>query len=236
MRNKIKILFITYTALFISLSIFPFIFSTFFALHEKDFQRSFDIAKTLAVLTASFLAIIYFDPLGIAKKKTDKQYESVIKVLEFFIGKMITFRVYGASKSDSWPIIISKKEINIIFNGNYFLMMNKEEKIYWDVDEFKKFYGEISLLKTNMYLPKGIVDALDGFKTVYYLDKFTNLVENEKKIIVVDWYGENDMNSPVTLTQWRYSFGEFATVITNVINNCENWLTKKSFSIKDLNI
>src|ERR1700754_4591597 len=62
---------------------------------EDKLKWSLDIVKTISILSASILALFYFDPYEIRKNNLAKQHENVIQILE----KTFTQRILAETES-----------------------------------------------------------------------------------------------------------------------------------------
>lgn len=233
MTKKHKIILTFYLLTILAGTLIPFIFCW-----EEKLKWSLDIARTISIISASILALFYFDPFGIRKSNLAKQHENVIAILE----KTFTQRIWAdteSSKPNSIPKIISQhfmttKHLKFIFKDdsakeyiNYPVLLNLENFI----DQTK----ELTELKNSIFTPKSI-SAKMKFLEFYSVSRTGNKYES---FSIVTWGGglEKDQDKLYDqINNEKLTLKVIFEKYQDLINESINWLETNSFSTKQLNV
>ena len=199
-----------------------------------------DIIKTTSILATSIFALVYFDPFGLNKKRKEKQYENVIKIIESLVGQRIIFNYETSDPKSMYSkgfhqFFISSKNIaekknSVNAKGNEFLKF----PLLFDFNNFIESNKDLTSLKYNIWTPKEIVpymDFLDCRMTAVSTTKHGSFTEvyfgNQKK----DFKPMSDIINNNNLTAI-----ELIDKYDLLLKSCVSWLTANSFSEKELNI
>ncbi len=233
MTKTHKILLIFYLLTIISLALIPFVFCW-----EEKLKWSLEIARTISIISASILALFYFDPFGIRKSNLAKQHENVIAILE----KTFSQRIWAEtefSELSSTPKKLSQhymttKHLRFIFKDdfakeylNYPVLLN----IANCIEQTK----ELTELKNSIFTPKSISTKM-SFLEFYSASRTKNKYESFSVITFGDLQeiDQNKLYDQINsdILTLKVLFENYQ----NLINECIRWLETNSFSIKQLNV
>ncbi len=238
-KRKIKSLIVVYSILLVGLSILPFVFSSYFTSHEKDFQRSFDIAKTIAILTGSYLAINYFDPHGIRKKRIEKQYENIAEILEILFGRKMNFiSQQGEHTIFSYEFINKKTIQQALYDSTFSLKNCLDIEMVFEKIGYTNFSENLQAISNSIFTPKIIVTSLN---TIIYVNgdiKPIKQIEENMDFVSLSFKPIENRNEEF-ITYMNYeviSLRTFFKSLEVIINDCKSWLIKNSFSLDELNL
>lgn len=225
------ILFIYILALFLGATI-PYLFCW-----NEKLKWSLDIARTISIISASILALLYFDPFGIRKGNLAKQHDNVILILE----KTFTQRLLVKIES-SKPYAMRMFSQNFMTTKHLeFILKDDFAKEYLDypvllnIENFIEQTRELAELKNSLFTPKSISE-----KMVFL--EFSMATKSKKKhdnYSIVAW-GRSENNDPEKLynviNNKELTLKELFINYQKLITECISWLEKNSFSTKQLNI
>lgn len=212
--------------------VIPFLFNW-----KENLKWSLDIIRTISIVSASILALFYFDPFGIRKANLEKQHDNVILILE----KTFTQRILAdvESSKPNAPKMFAQhfmtiKNLKYIFKDN-----SKIEylnyPVFINVENFVEQTMELTELKNSLFTPKSISEKM----TFLEFSIATNTKKKHENYLILTWGGGKnkdfeklyDMvnNKELTLKEILKNYEE-------LINECLLWLETNSFSTKQLNI
>lgn len=235
MKNDQKKIILIYCSIISFGVAIPFIFC-----FKDPLHTSLDIIKTISIVATSFFALIYFDPFGLNKKRKERQYENVIKILEIIIGKRIIINVEDKntkSLKGFYQFFITKKNIEKVINEkDNFLNEYLDKDISVDVHNFTEAQKTLIELKNNIWTPKEISNKITLFD-VSSLGGGKEL-SNQDIDIKLQWDGvkKGEDNFVNFLNNKQVTLRKVIEQYTSIINCCETWLTKHSFSAEELNL
>lgn len=232
MNSKLTKLIFLYLSIIILAGTIPFII-----FKSNQFQTSLDIIRTISILATSIFALLYFDPFGIKKKKMEKHYDNVTKILETFIGQRLILNHEDKSLVGYSQFVIKR---DLIFNENIsYLSDINDLKLIFELDNFINSQEELIKLKNHLWTPVEISKKLEflEFRSATQIEKdfssthiklYWNKMEPKKE--------NEDKNFFSILNNKEYTLKEFVSNYKILILACEKWLEDNSFSKKGLNI
>lgn len=233
MTKTHKIILIFYILTIISGALIPFVFCW-----EEKLKWSLDIARTISIISASILALFYFDPFGIRKSNLAKQHENVIAILE----KTFTQRIWAeteSSKSNSIPKMYSQhfmttKHLRFIFKDD-FAKEYLNYPVLLNVENFIEQTKELTELKNSIFTPKSISEKM-SFLEFNSVSRTGNKYESFS-VITFGGGQENDQNKLYDqINRDKLTLKVLFENYQNLINECISWLEINSFSTKQLNV
>jgi len=233
MTKTHKIIFILYLLTILAGTLIPLVFCW-----DEKLKWSLDIARTISIISASLLALFYFDPFGIRKSNLAKQHENVIQILE----KTFTQRILAnteSTKPNSIPKMFSQhfmttKHLKFIFKDD-FAKEYLNYPVLLNVENFIEQTKELTELKNSIFTPKSI-SAKMTFLEFYSASKTGNKHES---FSIVTWGGgqEKDQEKLYDLiNNEKLTLKGLFENYEDLINECINWLETNSFSTKQLNV
>ena len=229
MNSKLKKLIILYLSIVIIGGSIPY-----FVIEKNPFPVSLDIIRTISILATSLIAIGYFDPFGIKKKKMEKHYENVTKILETFIGQRLILNHEVKTLIGFRQFVLKKEFVNN--DNNLYLEDIQDLKIIFELNNFISSQEDLIKLKNHLWTPVEISQKLDFLEfrsvteivrdiTFPHIKLYWNKIEpNEEKYMFS------------VLNDKEYTLRDFITEYKKLILACEKWLGDNSFSKKGLNI
>lgn len=205
---------------------------------EDKLKWSLDISRTISIISASILALFYFDPFGIRKSNLAKQHDNVIEILE----TVFTQRISAFSESSN-PNAISKmfsqhfmttRHLGYILKDDY-----REEYLDYivliNLENFIEQTKELTELKNSLFTPKSISEKMIFLEFIIA----SSAINKHESFSTVIW-GSEQINDPNKLYDrindkeltLREIFGNYQ----DLINECISWLETNSFSTKQLNV
>ncbi len=145
----------------------------------KESKFNSTTVKDISLTTTSFItiiiAVLLFDRFGYRKIIFEKKLELVLELLEKIKAIRIQVTYESTQKHSAGIVNISKKKINHLKT-----LLNPESFVVFSLDEMYSHFQEMSLLRTNPFMPKEIAKNLD-FLNVTSLTKVkgNSIYENE---------------------------------------------------------
>lgn len=233
MTKTHKITLIFYLLTIIAGALIPFVFCW-----EEKLKWSLDIARTISIISASILALFYFDPFGIRKSNIAKQHENVITILEKTFAQRILAET-ESSKPNSIPKMFSQhfmttKHLKFTFKDgltkeylNYPVLLN--------IENFIEQTKELTELKNSIFTPKSISEKM-SFLEFYSASKSGNKYESFS-IVTFGSGLEKDQNKLYDqINNEKLTLKVLFENYQNLINECISWLEINSFSTNQLNV
>lgn len=205
---------------------------------DEKLKWSLDIARTISIISASILALFYFDPFGIRKSNLAKQHENVIQILE----KTFTQRIIAETVSTN-PNSISKMLSQHFMTTRHLKFIFKDERakdylnfpVLLNLENFIEKTKELTELKNSIFTPKSISTKMT-FLEFYIASRTGNKYES---FSIVTWGGGQEKDQDKLCDQINNENLTLKVLFENyqyLINECINWLETNSFSTKQLNV
>lgn len=210
---------------------------------KEKFALSFDMLRTASIIIGAFLALVFFDPMGIRKKTAEKQYENVVKTLDVCVTLPLNALSYRREAENyqfvgAINLYLTAKEIHRTLANGWGSFEGNERYLDWPIafepDHYFEAFNPLLKLQSSIWTPKPIADAI---QLVHY-SHLSNETANSG--IVALWFGKPKKASESELF---YSLNnQVITLKTFLINYrsiedaCLTWLDENSFSKRDLNI
>lgn len=212
-----------------------------FTIRESYFNS--DTVNDLTSSTSSFFTLIVvlllYDRFDYRRIIFEKKMDVVLKLLEYLKSTNIHFHYNSISNKSyaSGSVQLSKKEIEFaIFSEQVF---NPNAYVLFHYDELNFYFTEIRKYRTNLYMPKEIIESLD-FLAVNRLESVgdNNLLYNNGNIKLTinrkpeniselkNWYrtGQGDVTA-------KTFFTDYITLFITI----ENWIDNHSNIKSELN-
>ncbi|TRX65806.1 hypothetical protein [Carboxylicivirga sp. M1479] len=230
-HKRILVLYIFTVALGIAL---PFLLCL-----DDKLKWSLDISKTISILSASILALFYFDPFGIRKSNIAKQHENVIQILENTFSQRILADTKFLNPDSKYSKMFSqhsmtKKHLEFILSDD-FASEYLDYPVLMNIENFIEQTKELVKLKNSLFTPQKVSNKI---KFLEFSSASRTIIEYQSFTIATWGSGQNndldklydEMNNE-KLTLKRLFENYF-----DLINECVIWLEANSFSTKHLNI
>lgn len=205
---------------------------------DQKLKWSLDIAKTISILSASILALFYFDPFGIRKSNLAKQHDNVIQILE----KTFTQRILADTES-SEPNKPSKmfsqhfmttKHLDFIMTDNL-ASEYLNYPILLNLENFIEQTKDLVELKNSLFTPKAVSEKMAFLE----FSSASRTREEYESYSIVTWGGGQNKDKDKLCDQVnneKLTMKELFKNYQNLIKECVSWLEANSFSVKHLNI
>ncbi len=205
---------------------------------EDKLKWSLEIAKTISIISASILALLYFDPFGIRKNNLAKQHENVIQILE----KTFTQRILANTESSN-PKKISKMFSQHFMTSKHleFILSDDLAPEYLDypvllnLENFIEQTKELVELKNSLFTPRTVSDKMRFLE--FSIASRTS--EKHESFSIATWGGGQNKDRDKLYDQInneKLTLKELFKNYQGVINECVSWLETNSFSTRRLNI
>lgn len=233
MTKTYKRILIIYLLIILVGTLIPFLFCW-----EEKLKWSLDIARTISIISASILALFYFDPFGIRKGNLAKQHENVIQILEKVFTQRILAEIESSNPSSIQRMFsqnfMTKRHLEFIFKddpANEYL----NYPILLDIDNFIDQTKELTELKNSIFTPRSISEKM-SFLEFFSVSRTGNKHES---FAIVTWGGGQNKDRDKLFDQINQQTLTLEHVFRNyqdLIEECINWLETNSFSTKQLNV
>ena len=205
---------------------------------DDRLKWSLDISRTISILSASILALFYFDPFGIRKSNLAKQHENVIQILE----KTFTQRILANSESSNpkFPKMFSQhfmttKHLEFILTDS-FASEYLTYPVLFNIENFIEQTKELVELKNSLFTPKIVSEKM---KFLEFSSAIRTGKNEYESFSIVTWGGGQNKDLDKLCDQLnneKLTLKELFKNYQNMINECVSWLETNSFSTKHLNI
>lgn len=205
---------------------------------DEKLKWSLDIARTISIISASILALFYFDPFGIRKSNLAKQHDNVIQILE----KTFTQRILVNTESSN-PNAISKIFSQHFMTTKHLGYIQKDDfaKEYLDypvlinIENFLEQTKELTELKNSLFTPKSISEKMIFLEFMMASKTGTTYMSYS----IVTWGGRDNKDQEKLYDRINDKVLTLRELFKNyqeLINECVLWLETNSFSTKQLNV
>jgi len=206
---------------------------------EEQLKWSLDIARTISILSASVLALFYFDPFGIRKNNLAKQHDNVIQILEVIFAQRILAETESSEPNKPSKMFsqhfMTTKHLDFILSDEFASSHYLTYPILLNLENFTEETKELVELKNSLFTPKVISEKMaflefwSASRTEGEYDSFSIVSWGVRQNQDRDKLYDEVNNEKITLK-------ELFSHYQSVTKECVSWLESNSFSVKHLNI
>ena len=198
------------------------------------------VVKDISSITVSFctliIAILLYDRFNYRKIIFERKLEIVLKLLEKIKSTRIQVSYSNEEQKKMFFGIMSMDSQNI----NHFKEhSNPKAHILFTVEEMNSYFNEISVFRTNPFMPKEIAESLK-FLSITFLESVIKnpIYENENYKLSIN---KNPSKTVTQLDGWNkthndISFENFTNSYLECLTLIEKWIDKHSNFKSELNI